>query len=114
MDHAEKLVASQQNDFEKVFNKINEKLSQMYITESPKNTEFEEKISSTIQAVKTNIDQLKELYVENSNVQSSTTGGLSDSDRKFIEEVNNSTNKHLEEVKTDIISASDKSTKKKL
>lgn len=107
IERSEKLAKTKQSELESYFKKIDEKLSQFYLTESPKNSEFEEKVSSTVQNIKTNVDQLKVLYEKNSGKT-----GFSDGDRKFIQQVNNDTLKHLEEIKTDILSSTDKSIKK--
>jgi hypothetical protein len=107
VDQAEKLVTQRKGEFEEFLGKLEEKLNQFYVTDSK--SEFEEKVSSTIGSIKSNVEELKGLLGEGLKAE----GGLSNEDRKFIEGLSNETVKNIvgniADVKTEIVTDAAKS-----
>lgn len=112
VSEAQKLVNTRQGEFEEFFGKLEEKLNQFYITDNSK-SEFEEKVSTTIGSIKSNVEELKTLL--GSGLK--TEYGLSEVDRQFIQELSNDTVKsivkNIDEAKSEIVADAGKSESQK-
>lgn len=94
---------------EDVVGKLDEKMSQFYITNTQdvKSSDFEDKITKTLQGIEGNVNKLLK---EGSSVSvSGSSSGFSPADRNFITGLKNETLEALEDMRLEVLTASDKS-----
>ena len=94
---------------EVVVGKLDEKMSQFYVTNTQdgKSSDFEVKITKTLQEIEENVNKLLK---EGSAVSSSVSGSaFSPADRNFITGLKNETLEALEDMRLEVLTASDKS-----
>lgn len=82
---------------------MEEKLSQFYITDNSKSSEFEEKVAESLQEIK---EDVKELLVK---VPPTPIAGFTKDDRLFLTELNNDTKDAIDDMRLEVLTASDKS-----
>ncbi|KAJ6633384.1 hypothetical protein Bhyg_16591 [Pseudolycoriella hygida] len=109
LEQTEKLVNSKLASADEVISKIEEKLTHFYVTgplttPAPvtRNNEWEDQISQTLQDIRTNIDAMT------SSKSASSMGGV-ELDREFFETIANQTLESIEDMKIEVLAASDKS-----
>ena len=110
MTHTESLVKLGMAQTEDVVGKLDEKMSQFYITNTQdgKSSDFEEKITKSLHEIEGSVNKL--LNKEGSSV--SYSGGSSSftpADRNFITGLKNETLEALEDMRLEVLTASDKS-----
>lgn len=109
LEQTEKLVNSKLASADEVISKIEEKLTHFYVTgpistPSPasRNSEWEEQISQTLQEIRSNINAV-------TTSKSTTSDSGSELDREFFETIANQTLESIEDMKIEVLAASDKS-----
>lgn len=98
---AEELVKGHSTQTDLIAKKLEEKLS--HFSSSASSTELDTKLSGSLQQLKTD---LKELL---GNSSRSGAGGLSEGDRAFLKELTNETKDAIQDMRLEVLTASDKS-----
>lgn len=96
---AEELVKGQSAQADLIAKKLEEKLSN--VSSSASSSELEKQLTGSLKQLKTD---LKELIVK-----SSGGGGLSEIDRTFLKELTNETRDVIQDMRLEVLTASDKS-----
>ena len=94
---------------EEVVGKLDEKMSQFYITntQDSKSSDFEEKMSKSLKEIEGNVNKLLK---EGSSVSySGSSSAFTAADRNFITGMKNETLEALEDMRLEVLTASDKS-----
>lgn len=110
LEQTEKLVNSKLASADEVISKIEEKLTHFYVTgpistPSPsRNSEWEEQISSSLQEIRSDINAITSSKGTPSN--SNMNSGL---DKDFFETIANQTLESIQDMKIEVLAASDKS-----
>lgn len=109
LEQTEKLVNSKLASADEVISKIEEKLTHFYVTgpiSTPapvtRNNEWEDQISQTLQDIRSNIDTL-------SLTKSAPSSSNAELDKEFFETIANQTLESIEDMKIEVLAASDKS-----
>lgn len=109
LEQTEKLVNSKLASADEVISKIEEKLTHFYVTgpiSTPapsRNSEWEEQISNSLQEIRSDINAITSSKgTSNSNMNSAF-------DREFFETMTNQTLESIEDMKIEVLAASDKS-----
>ncbi|CAO1314159.1 unnamed protein product, partial [Diamesa serratosioi] len=109
VSHTESLVKLGMAQTEEVIGKLDEKMSQFYITNTQdvKSSDFEVKITKTLNDIEGSVNKMLN---EGSSVSTSgSTSGFSPADRNFITGLKNETLEALEDMRLEVLTASDKS-----
>lgn len=109
LEQTEKLVNSKLASADEVISKIEEKLTHFYVTgpiSTPatvtRNNEWEDQISQTLQDIRSNINAIK-------LSKSAPSTSNSELDKEFFETIANQTLESIEDMKIEVLAASDKS-----
>lgn len=113
LNQTEKLLGTKLATADEVISKLEDKLSNLYITrpvtpspeEIAKNNEFEEKISTYLEQISTNVKTLQQVPKVSEKL-------LTDLDRSFLQGISNETLNAIEDLKSDVLTASDKALTK--
>ena len=103
---AEELVKDRTNQAEEFAKKLEEKL--LKITAAAKPSEFEIAISGSLSELKTDVKEILTKGVKSTS-SSVTSGGLSETDRTFLKELTNDTRDAIQDMRLEVLTASDKS-----
>lgn len=110
LEQTEKLVNSKLASADEVISKIEEKLTHFYVTgpistPSPaaRNNDWEEQISQTLQEIRSNINGIT---LSKSGPSTSSNSGI---DKEFFETIANQTLESIQDMKIEVLAASDKS-----
>ncbi|KAG4072564.1 hypothetical protein HA402_004653 [Bradysia odoriphaga] len=108
LEQTEKLVNSKLASADEVISKIEEKLTHFYVTgpistPSPsRSNDWEDQISQTLQEIRSNVNAITSIK----GASSSSSSGL---DKEFFETIANQTLESIEDMKIEVLAASDKS-----
>lgn len=112
MQQTEKLVNSKLSSADEVISKIEDKLSHFYVTaplateKSNDESEWAEKISSTLEQLKKDVGQIK------ASPAAATASTLGEPERIFLRALANETLEAIEDMRLEVLTASDKSLTK--
>lgn len=108
LEQTEKLVNSKLASADEVISKIEEKLSHFYVTgpvSTPlpsRNSDWENQISQTLQEIRSNVNAI-------TSNKGATSGSSGELDKEFFETIANQTLESIEDMKIEVLAASDKS-----
>lgn len=111
LEQTEKLVNSKLASAEEVISKIEEKFSHFYVTGPvstpspvpPRNSEWEDQISQTLKEIRSNINDIT------LSKATTTPSPIPELDKEFFETIANQTLESIEDMKIEVLAASDKS-----
>lgn len=107
VSQAEELVKDRTNQADQFAKKLEEKLKTFG---AGKSAEFETQVSGSLTQLKTDLKELLSKGVKTSSGQININGGgLSEADRNFLKELSNDTRDAIQDMRLEVLTASDKS-----
>lgn len=108
VSQAEELVKDRTNQADQFAKKLEEKLKSFDVGKS---SGFETQVSDSLTQLKSDLKELlsKGLKTSGASVSNSNGGGLSEADRNFLKELSNDTRDAIQDMRLEVLTASDKS-----